>query len=186
MPHTCSKKIISLQKLHLNKMATQQNEQTKGTTTTMEINGRPFYVKSDEKGNPHLYDIDTNEDVGYWCQKSGTYVMFSPYEQIMNRLKKRLNEEDLKNGINNNNVNEEETKEKSDSSVEEDDSDEDNDETKKTENLRSSNVFIKFIILMLIYNMFQKMAQSIYVDFAFAFTFTMLYIKMVKVASSEL
>lgn len=186
MPHTCSKKPTNSlqQKLHLNKMATEQNEQNK-SAIKMEINGRPFYVKSDEKCNPHLYDIDTNEDVGYWCQKSGTYVMFSPYEQIMNKLK-RLNEEDLKNGINNNNVNEEETKEKSDSSVEEDDSDEDNDETKKTENLRSSNVFIKFIILMLIYNMFQKMAQSIYVDFAFAFTFTMLYIKMVKVASSEL
>jgi hypothetical protein len=34
--------------------------------------------------------------------------------------------------------------------------------------------------------MFQKMVQSIYVDFVFAFAFTMLYTKMVKVASSEL
>ena len=82
-------------------MATEQQQ----PQTILEINGRPFYVKSDEKGNPHLYDIDTNEEVGYWCQKSGTYVMFSPYEQIMNRLK-RLNEEDLRN-----NVKEEETEE---------------------------------------------------------------------------
>ena len=179
-------------------MATEQNEQTKGTTTTMEINGRPFYVKSDEKGNPHLYDIDTNEEVGYWCQKSGTYVMFSPYEQIMNRLK-RLNEEDLKN-----NVKEEETQETEeeeddddsveddsveddDDSVEDDDSSVEDDETNKIGNLWSNSVFVKFIILMLIYNMFQKMVQSIYVDFVFAFAFTILYIKMVKVvASSEL
>ena len=175
----------------------------------MEINGRPFYVKSDEKGNPRLYDIDTNEEVGYWCQKSGTYVMFSPYEQIMNRLK-RLNEEDLKN-----NVKEKETEgteetqeeeddddsleddddsleddddslEDDDDSVEDDDDSVEDDETKKIENLWSNSVFAKFIILMLIYNMFQKMVQSIYVDFVFAFAFTMLYTKMVKVASSEL
>lgn len=171
-------------------MATEQQTQQ----TILEINGRPFYVKSDEKGNPRLYDIDTNEEVGYWCQKSGTYVMFSPYEQIMNRLK-RLNEEDLKN-----NVKEKETEGTEETQEEEDDDDDDNsvddddssvededDERKKIENLWSNTVFVKFIILMLIYNMFQKMVQSIYVDFAFAFAFTILYIKMVKtVASSEL
>ena len=168
-------------------MATEQQQ----TQTILEINGRPFYMKSDEKGNPRLYDIDTNEEVGYWCQKSGTYVMFSPYEQIMNRLK-RLNEEDLKN-----NVKEEETEETEeedddsveddDSSVEDDDSSVEDDETNKIENLWSNSVFVKLIIWMLIYNMFQKMVQSIYVDFVFAFAFTILYIKMVKVvASSEL
>ena len=179
-----SKQHSSLQKLHLNKMATEQ--QTKDTTT-MEINGRPFYVKSDEKGNHRLYDIDTNEEVGYWCQKSGTYVMFSPYEQIMNRLK-RLNEEDLKNNVKEEETEGTEEEDDDDSSVDEDDdSSLEDDETKKIENLWSNTVFVKFIILMLIYNMFQKMVQSIYVDFAFAFAFTILYIKMVKtVASSEL
>jgi hypothetical protein len=169
-------------------MATEQQQ----PQTILEINGRPFYVKSDEKGNPHLYDIDTNEEVGYWCQKSGTYVMFSPYEQIMNRLK-RLNEEDLKN-----NVKEEETQETEeteeieeeddDDSVEDDDSSVEDDETKKIENLwsNSHSVFAKFIILMFIYNMFQKMVQSIYVDFVFAFAFTILYTKMARVVSSEL
>jgi hypothetical protein len=169
-------------------MATEQQQ----PQTILEINGRPFYVKSDEKGNPHLYDIDTNEEVGYWCQKSGTYVMFSPYEQIMNRLK-RLNEEDLRN-----NVKEEETEETEeteeieeeddDDSVEDDDSSVEDDETKKIENLwsNSHSVFAKFIILMFIYNMFQKMVQSIYVDFVFAFAFTILYTKMARVVSSEL
>ena len=192
----------SLQKLHLNKMATEQPK-PKGTAT-MEINGRPFYIKSDEKGIPHLYDIDTNEDVGYWCQKNGTYVMFSPYEQIMNRLK-HLNEEDLKNARSNNTTTgetgeteeteetgeTEETEDEVDSSVEDDDSDGDSDdssvdEAKILKNLWSTNVFIKFIILMLIYNVFQQMVQSIYVDFAFAFTLTILYTRMVHIVSSEL
>ena len=161
-------------------MATEQQ-------TILEINGRPFYVKSDEKGNPRLYDIDTNEEVGYWCQKSGTYVMFSPYEQIMNRLK-RLNEEDLKNNVKEKETEGTEEEDDDDSSVDEDDdSSVEHDETNKIENLWSNSVFVKFIIWMLIYNMFQKMVQSIYVDFVFAFVFTILYIKMVKVvASSEL
>ena len=167
-------------------MATEQ------TQTILEINGRPFYVKSDAKCNPHLYDIDTNEEVGYWCQKSGTYVMFSPYEQIMNRLK-RLNEEDLKNNVKEKETQEtEETEEieeeDDDDSVEDDDSSVEDDETKKIENLwsNSHSVFAKFIILMFIYNMFQKMVQSIYVDFVFAFAFTILYTKMARVVSSEL
>ena len=169
-------------------MATEQQQ----TQTILEINGRPFYMKSDEKGNPRLYDIDTNEEVGYWCQKSGTYVMFSPYEQIMNRLK-RLNEEDLKNNVKEKETQEtEETEEieeeDDDDSVEDDDSSVEDDETKKIENLwsNSHSVFAKFIILMFIYNMFQKMVQSIYVDFVFAFAFTILYTKMARVVSSEL
>jgi hypothetical protein len=115
----------------------------------------------------------------------------------MNRLK-RLNEEDLKNNVKEKET--EGTEETEETQEEEDDDDDDNsvddddssvededDETKKIENLWSNTVFVKFIILMLIYNMFQKMVQSIYVDFAFAFAFTILYIKMVKtVASSEL
>jgi hypothetical protein len=175
-------------------MATEQQQ----PQTILEINGRPFYVKSDEKGNPHLYDIDTNEEVGYWCQKSGTYVMFSPYEQIMNRLK-RLNEEDLRNNVkeketegteeedDDNSVEDDDSSvEDDDSSLEDDDDSVEDDETKKIENLWSNSVFAKFIILMFIYNMFQKMVQSIYVDFVFAFAFTILYTKMARVVSSEL
>jgi hypothetical protein len=163
-------------------MATEQQQ----TQTILEINGRPFYMKSDEKGNPRLYDIDTNEEVGYWCQKSGTYVMFSPYEQIMNRLK-RLNEEDLKNNVKEEETQETEEEEDDDSVEDDDDSSVEHDETNKIENLWANSVFVKFIIWMLIYSMFQKMVQSIYVDFVFAFAFTILYIKMVKVvASSEL
>ncbi len=126
-------------------MATQQNEQNKQNKyTTMEINGRPFYVKSDEKGTSHLYDIDTNEDVGYWCQKSGTYVMFSPYEQIMNRLK-RLNEEDLNNVKGKEEEETEETEEieeKNDSSVEDDDSVEDDESVEDDDSVEAFHEFL--------------------------------------------
>ena len=43
--------------------------QDNNASTRMEFNGIPLYVKSDgEKGIPYLYDVDTNEHVGYWCQ----------------------------------------------------------------------------------------------------------------------
>lgn len=182
---------------------TQQNEHTRTTSTStmMEINGRPFYIKSHENSIPRLYDIDTNEEVGYWCQKDGTYVMFSPYEVIMNRLNQLIHE-DLKNDTNDTNKNvkdKEETQheDEMDSSVE-DDSDESSivegegedenvDEANKIEKCWSSNsVFIRFFILMFIYKMFQMCIQSIYVDFVFAFAFTILYTKMVKVTCLNL
>ena len=64
----------------------QNNETTETTETTetvrMEINGQPYYVKS--KGTvPYLYDIDTNDEVGYWSSKKGQYIMFSLYNRMM-------------------------------------------------------------------------------------------------------
>jgi hypothetical protein len=51
-------------------------------TVKMEINGNPYYIKS--KGNvPYLYDVDTNDEVGYWSSKKGQYVMFSLYNRMM-------------------------------------------------------------------------------------------------------
>lgn len=57
-------------------------------TANMEINGRPYYMKS--KGNvPYLYDIDTHDAVGYWSSKKGQYVMFSLYNKLMSNLKEK-------------------------------------------------------------------------------------------------
>ena len=48
----------------------------------MEINGQPYYMKL--KGTvPYLYDIDTNDEVGYWSSKKGQYIMFSLYNRLM-------------------------------------------------------------------------------------------------------
>ena len=59
------------------------------SSVRMEINGRPFYIKS-KNDVPYIYDIDTHDEVGYWSSKKGAYVMFSLYGKLMNdlRLKK--------------------------------------------------------------------------------------------------
>ena len=66
-------------------MHKSHNSGESSTTTDvvrMEINGHPYYTKS--KGNvPYLYDIDTNDEVGYWSSKKGQYVMFSLYNRMM-------------------------------------------------------------------------------------------------------
>ena len=58
----------------------------------MEINGHPYYIKS-KNDVPYIYDIDTNDEVGYWSSKKGAYVMFSLYNKLMNDLKKKEEEQ---------------------------------------------------------------------------------------------
>lgn len=50
----------------------------------MEVNGRPYYIRS-KRNVPYLYDIDTNDEVGYWSSKKGCYVMFSLYNRMMKK-----------------------------------------------------------------------------------------------------
>jgi hypothetical protein len=167
------------------------SQQNNDANTRMEFNGVPLYIKSDnETGIPYLYDIDTNEHVGYWCQKKGEYVMFSPYEQILNNLKRSVKEEMRRSG---NNF-EAEPEAESESEVEPESESEagaepeseseagaepESEEEPQEEAEYPTSTVIKFFILMLIYIMFQKHFQMIYVDFIFAFAFTILYNKMV-------
>ena len=162
-------------------MATEQNK------IAMEINGRPFYVKSDEKNVPHLYDIDTNEHVGYWCQKKGVYVMFSPFEQILNNLKRSVREESRNSGDKSKEAEEEaEEEEAEEEEAEEEAEEEEAEEEEEVGSLYPTSIFVKFFVLMFIYIMFQKHFQAIYVDFIFAFTFTILYKKMVTTICLDL
>jgi hypothetical protein len=143
------------------------SEQNNDANTRMEFNGVPLYIKSDnETGIPYLYDVDTNENVGYWCQKKGEYVIFSPYEQILNNLKRSVREELRRRG---NNLQEEAEME----------SEAEAEAEAESEAEYPTSTVIKFFILMLIYIMFQKRFQMIYIDFIFAFAFTILYNKMV-------
>jgi hypothetical protein len=48
----------------------------------MEVNGRPYYIKS-KRTIPYLYDIDTNDEVGYWSSKKGQWILFSLYNKLM-------------------------------------------------------------------------------------------------------
>ena len=54
----------------------KMSDQPVNSATRMEINGMPLYIKSSEKGIPYLYDVDTNEHVGYWCQKKEYMLCF--------------------------------------------------------------------------------------------------------------
>lgn len=141
------------------------SQQDNNASTRMEINGMPLYIKSHgEKGISYLYDIDTNEHVGYWCQKKGVYVMFSPYERILNNLKRSMREELRNSGGKLKELNEVEEAE----------------EAEEVGSLYPTSTFVKFFVLMLIYIMCQKQFQAIYIDFIFAFAFTILYTKIVK------
>ena len=72
-------------------MSQSSSESTKQSEIVkMEINGHPYYLKS--KGNvPYLYDIDTNDEVGYWSSKKGQYVMFTLYNRM---IKQKYNDTD--------------------------------------------------------------------------------------------
>jgi hypothetical protein len=154
----------------------------------MEINGMPLYIKSSEKGIPYLYDVDTNEHVGYWCQKKGAYVIFSPYMRIVNNLKRSVREETRKSGGGKLKEEEEskvELKEEEEVVEEEEESNADEEEEEEEEveeevSLYPTSTTFKFFVLMFIYIMFQKYFQVIYIDFIFAFAFTILYTKIVK------
>jgi hypothetical protein len=95
----------------------------------MEIDGHPYYIKS--KGNvPYIYDIDTNNEVGYWSSKRGGYVMFSLYNQIMKQK--------YDNNAENAESNEEKEEDKENGNVvlsdsESDESDEDDEESEDDE-----------------------------------------------------
>ena len=81
-------------------MSQQQNNNS--NTVRMEINGHPYYVKSKE-GVPYLYDVDTNDEVGYWSSKKGCYVMFSLYNRLMKqKYENNNNNEDEDDKKNNN------------------------------------------------------------------------------------
>uniref|UniRef100_A0A6C0I2Q5 Uncharacterized protein n=1 Tax=viral metagenome TaxID=1070528 RepID=A0A6C0I2Q5_9ZZZZ len=151
------------------------SQQDNNASTRMEFNGIPLYVKSDvEKGIPYLYDVDTNEHVGYWCQKKGVYVMFSPYEQILNNLKRSMREELRNSG---GKLKEEEEESKADEEKEEDEEEE---EEEEEGTLYPTSTIFKLFVFMFVYIMFQKYFQFIYIDFIFAFAFTILYTKIVK------
>lgn len=155
----------------------------------MEINGNPYYVKS--KGNvPYLYDLDTNDEVGYWSSKKGQYVMFSLYNRIMKQKYNdtTLNEIDLKSNSDSqeemSEMDSKSSRESSRSSLDDDKDDnydeEDIEEIKSnsdeeetqvkiqqtTKNPDSRSIILLFLILF-VYLIFQKEFQSIHFDFIF-------------------
>jgi hypothetical protein len=160
---------------------------------------------------PQLYDIDTNEHVGYWCQKNGTYVIFSPYEKLMNVLKSECEstrstrkcevDDDAGDTDDTDDTDEHDDTDEDDDTDEHDDTDEEVDsadssdssdradsvdEKLKRENEDNMRIFVRFFILMFVYMMLQKYFQTIYFDLIFIVAFTLVYNKMVRVICLKL
>jgi hypothetical protein len=176
-------------------------------TVKMEINGHPYYIKS--KGNvPYLYDVDTNDEVGYWSSKKGQYVMFSLYNRLMKEKYECKREEsegsvcssDSETEDDEDEEDEEDNKEYDSSSCDEDeedreeesssqdeDEDEDEEESRVETKKQMSTFSLMFIFLILfLYLTLQKEFQSIYFDFAFLIFINLLHIfKVFEILNHE-
>ena len=157
----------------------------------MEINGRPFYIKT--KNNvPYIYDIDTHDEVGYWSSKKGSYVMFSLYNKLMNDLKQKADSESDSSSSSSldEEYSEEEGEDEEDEEIEEDEEDEEEEgeeeEDEEDEGENDSEIeeegevlaptsekqtttysIVMLFVVLFMYLTLQKEFQSIYFDFAF-------------------
>jgi hypothetical protein len=153
----------------------------------MEINGKPYYVKS--KGNiPYLYDIDTHDEVGYWSSKKGQYIMFSLYNRMMREKYQHKVEEGVttySNDDDNGSITESETTETGDDSEsessssssslseeplsqeEEEEKEEQQESMVETKNKTNTYSLIFLFLILFVYLTLQKEFRSIYFDFVF-------------------
>jgi hypothetical protein len=148
-------------------------------TVKMEINGQPYYVKS--KGSvPYLYDIDTNDEVGYWSSKKGQYIMFSLYNRLMKEKYESQGEkrascssgsETMGSGSESESQEEEEEEEKEEKEKEDEDEEDSSLEAEeslvKTKNQTNTHSLIFLFLILFVYLIFQRTFQSIHVDFIF-------------------
>ena len=182
--------------------STKQSEIVK-----MEINGHPYYLKS--KGNvPYLYDIDTNDEVGYWSSKKGQYVIFSLYNRMikqkyndMNDLKSNSKLEEKMSEIHSELSEESSSLTSSSSSPSSPSSynDEENEEidatsdekkmqirTEKTKKQMNTYSLIFLFIVLFVYLVLQKEFQSIYFDFIFIILINLLNtLKVFEILNDE-
>lgn len=171
-----------------------QQQYDNSNIVRMEINGHPYYVKSKE-GVPYLYDVDTNDEVGYWSSKKGCYVMFSLYNRLMKQKYENNNnnqDEDKKNNKNNNDfTSSDDSNLDSDSESDPDESSSKSEETESemsepnttesseseseeihdaldntTKQMNTYSLIFLFLVFF-VYLTLQKEFQSIYFDFIF-------------------
>lgn len=170
----------------------------------MEINGQPYYMKL--KGTvPYLYDIDTNDEVGYWSSKKGQYIMFSLYNRLM---KEKYESQDERRAscssrsdetMESDSSSSSQTEEESDSSCSQTEEEEEEEEEKesdssssqteeeeeeeeeqeslvnKTSNTINKHSIVILFLLFFVYLIFQKEFQSIYFDFIFLILINLLH-----------
>jgi hypothetical protein len=166
----------------------------------MEINGRPYYIKS--KGDvPYVYDIDTNDEVGYWSSKKGEYIMFSLYNRMMKQKYENQNNDDghdlskITSEITDSDSEtvseklESESSSSQDQDVENEDTESnesDDDEDGEEDNVVDQNTtftakkmntysLVFLFLIFFVYLTLQKEFQSIYFDFIFLILINLLH-----------
>ena len=163
------------------------SHQSESESVRMEINGHPYYIKS--KGNvPYLYDVDTNDEVGYWSSKKGQYIMFSLYNKIMKKKYEDLGDSSESESTDSNKTqtgsesgSEKERadsgSESSDSGSESSDSGSESEITSEKNKNKMNNYSLVFVFLIFfVYLTLQKEFQSVYFDFIFLIFINMLHI----------
>ena len=171
------------------------SHQSESESVRMEINGHPYYIKS--KGSvPYLYDVDTNDEVGYWSSKKGQYIMFSLYNKIMKKKYEDIGDsidssESIKTqkGSESGSEKERAGSESSDSGSESSDSGSESSDSgsessdsgskseitsEKTKN-KMNYSFVFVFIVFFVYLTLQKEFQSIYFDFIFLILINLLH-----------
>lgn len=153
---------------------------TSSSALRMEINGRPFYIKT--KNNvPYIYDIDTHDEVGYWSSKKGAYVMFSLYNKLMNDLKQKGGSlSDSESDSSSSSSLEEEGEDESESEEGEDEEEGEEEEGEEegeeedeevvaptSEKRTTTYSIVMLFVVLFMYLTLQKEFQSIYFDFVF-------------------
>ena len=175
----------------------KMSHQSESESVRMEINGHPYYIKS--KGSvPYLYDVDTNDEVGYWSSKKGQYIMFSLYNKIMKKKYEDIGDSsesesadsnktqtgsgsekekpDSESSSDSDSGSESSDSESSDSGSESSDSDSESEITsEKTKNKMNNYSFVFVFLVFFVYLTLQKEFQSIYFDFIFLILINLLH-----------
>ena len=156
------------------------SHQSESESVRMEINGHPYYIKS--KGNvPYLYDVDTNDEVGYWSSKKGQYIMFSLYNKIMKKKYEDLGDSSESESTDSNKTQtgseSGSEKERADSGSESSDSGSESEIISEKNKNKMNNYSLVFVFLIFfVYLTLQKEFQSVYFDFIFLIFINMLHI----------
>jgi len=166
-----------------------QPTQISSESVHMEINGHPYYIKSKDSV-PYLYDVDTNDEVGYWSSKKGQYIMFSLYNKIMKKKYEDIGDstdssESIKTQTGSESGSEKERADSessdsgsSDSGSESSSSSDSESEitSEKIKNKMNNYSLIFVFLIFFVYLTLQKEFQSIYFDFIFLILINMLHI----------
>ena len=163
------------------------SHQSESESVRMEINGHPYYIKS--KGNvPYLYDVDTNDEVGYWSSKKGQYIMFSLYNKIMKKKYEDLGDSSESESTDSNKTQtgseSGSEKERADSGSESSDSGSESSDSgseseiisEKNKNKMNNYSLVFVFLIFFVYLTLQKEFQSVYFDFIFLIFINMLHI----------